>query len=327
MDNRTSLLDLMICRIPGINRREKIELEKKFDSEADFAALSQKDIEHILGRAIRGRAWDMADVRSAAEGDARTAQRCGIHRVSWRDSAYPPLLREIYDPPAILFYRGELPDPEKPLVAVVGTRKPSSFAARRAYTLGRELGEAGFSVVSGLALGVDAMAHRGNLEGRGRTVAVLGCGADYIYPVSNRPLARRILETGGVILSEYAPGTRPDKWNFPARNRIVAALARGTVIVEAPQKSGALITARLALEQGRDVWVDRVGITSPQGEGTAKLVQEGAKVIDSVKDIFTEWNIAYVEREGASTLHAETRNSAAGAGLAESLADYLEITL
>jgi DNA processing protein len=135
------------------------------------------------------------------------------------------------------------------------------------------------------------MAHRGNLEGGAPTVAVLGSGLDRIYPVSNRPLARRILENNGVLLSEYPPGTGPFKWNFPARNRIIAALARGVVIVEAPVKSGALITARFALEQNRDLWVAFVGTVSPLGGGTAKLAEDGAPVIKGGRDILEEWGM------------------------------------
>ena len=312
--NGMALLDLMICRVPGLKGHERIELEKKFDKEDDFSVLSKRDIESILGRELRGKSWAMPEVRAAAEQDADAALKLGIRLVSWRESEYPPLLREIYDPPAILFYRGALPDPLTPLVAVVGTRKPSSRAAGRAFTLGLELGEAGLAVVSGLALGIDAMAHRGNIEGRAPTVAVLGSGADYVYPVSNRDLARRILETGGSILSEYPPGTQPHKGNFPARNRIISALARGTVIMEAPEKSGALITATFALEQGRDLWVDRCGLAAA---GTAKLAGDGAVVIDGARDILAEWNLT--GKTAAQTT--------AGSGLASSLADYLGIKL
>ena len=316
------LLDLMICRIPNLKGEERVELQKKFDREDDFSVLLKKDIESLLGRTIRGRSWTMAEIRSLAEKDAVIVRKLGIHLVSWREEAYPPLLREIYDPPALLFYRGALPNPEKPLVAVVGTRKPSAKAAGRAFELGRELGEAGIPVVSGLALGIDSMAHRGNIEGRAPTVAVLGSSPEQVYPASNRDLARRILETGGLILSEYPPGTGPLKGHFPARNRIISALARGTVIVEAPEKSGALITARFALEQGRDLWVDMVGVVSKRGGGTARLAEDGAGRISSAADILEEWKIAAPDN-GKRT----AANSGTGAALASSLADYLEIKL
>jgi DNA processing protein len=313
---RVSLLDLMICRIPGLKGEERIELEKKFDKEEDFSVLSKKDVENLLGRSLAGRSWTAGEIRSMAEKDA-AAVKLGIRRVSWREEAYPPLLREIFDPPALLFYRGVLPDPGKPLVAVVGTRKPSSRAASEAFVLGRDLGEAGISVVSGLALGLDSMAHRGNIEGRAPTAAVLGSGPDQIYPSSNRDLARRILEIGGVILSEYPPGTGPLKGNFPARNRIISALARGTVIVEAPEKSGALITARFALEQNRDLWLDKIGFTSPRGKGAARLADEGAKIISSARDILAEWKII---TPGVTAQGDKGR-------LASSLAEYLDIKL
>ena len=313
----------MICRIPGLKGMERIELEKKFDREEDFLLLSKKDIEELLGRRMEGEPWTIPQIRSLAEKDAGMTLKLGIHIVSWRESGYPPLLREIFDPPALLFYRGLLPNPEKPLVAVVGTRKPSSQASARAFYLGRELGEAGIPVVSGLALGIDAMAHRGNIEGKAPTIAVLGSGVDNVYPASNRALARRILETGGAILSEYPPGTAPLKWNFPARNRIISAMARGTVIVEAPEKSGALITARFALDQGRDLWVDSAGVRSRRGAGTARLAEDGAIVISSARDILAEWNMEGPGSEGIYGQERQTEN--VKASLVSSLAEYLDI--
>ncbi|MDR1248727.1 MAG: DNA-protecting protein DprA, partial [Treponema sp.] len=204
------LLDLAVNRIPGLAPREKLMVCEKFDREKDFCLLSRGDIEHIINRPLR-RAWTMDALLSQAERDAALAKSRGIGYVAHRDGGYPPLLRELYDPPALLFYRGTLPDRERPLAAVVGTRRPSGAASAQAYEIGREFGRAGLSVVSGLALGIDALAHRGNIEGGAATVAVLGCGLDRVYPVSNRDLARRIIETGGVLLSEYAPGTEPFK--------------------------------------------------------------------------------------------------------------------
>jgi len=206
------------------------------------------------------------------------------------------------------------------MAAVVGTRKPSSQGARRAFEIGLELGKAGIPVVSGLALGIDAMAHRGNIEARSPTVAVLGSSPDMVYPVTNRFLAKRILDTGGVILSEYPPGTGPLRWNFPERNRIISALSRGTVVVEAPEKSGALITAKFAVEHDRDLWVDKAGISLAQSAGTAWLAKEGALILSSVKDILTEW-----ELEGTSPEMKMEQDEKAG--LAPSMAAYLGIKL
>ena len=285
------LLDLIICRIPALKAKERAELAKKYDSEDDFPVLSKKDIENLVGRILKGPFWTIDEIRLQAEKDAAQTRKLGIKMVHWREDTYPPLLREISDPPVVLFYRGALPNPEKPLVAVVGTRKPSSRGRVRAFELGRDLGKEGFPVVSGLALGIDAMAHRGNIEAGAPTVAVLGSGPDMVYPHSNRDLARRILETGGLILSEYPPGTGPFRWNFPARNRIISGMARGTVVVEAPEKSGALITAGFARDEGRDLWMDAVGLNSKRGGGMAKFAEEGVMLLSSVQDILAEWNI------------------------------------
>ncbi|MDR1107937.1 MAG: DNA-processing protein DprA [Spirochaetaceae bacterium] len=289
------LRDLIVRRLPGTNSREQIRLYKEFDREEGVSLLSKKFIEAILGRELPLVSASMENLLRQAEGDIKTMRLRGIACASFVSSRYPPLLRELYDPPALIFYRGVLPDPEQALAAVVGTRHPSPAAASQAYAIGKTLAGAGIPVVSGLALGIDAMAHRGNLEGDAPTVAVLGSSPDEVYPASNRILARRILERGGVILSEYPPGTGPMKWNFPARNRIISGLARGVVIVEAPASSGALITAGFALEQNRDLWVASSGVGSAQGEGTRKLASEGARVISGAEDILKEWGV--VSRE------------------------------
>ena len=307
MDN---LPDLMICRIPGLKPQERIKLQQEFSMTEDILHLTKNDLEKLMGRTLKALSFDMAEIKTMAEKDAALASRLGISIVSYREGNYPPLLREIYDPPALLFYRGALPDPEKPLVAVVGTRKPSSLAAKEAFRLGRELGEAGIPVVSGLALGIDSMAHRGNIQAGSPTAAVLGSGPDMIYPVSNRFLARHILETGGVIFSEYPPETEPYRWNFPERNRIISALSRGVVVVEAPEKSGALITARFALEQDRDLWVHAAGISSAKGKGagTLRLAEDGAKVIESAAEILAEWKLPVMENKN-DTINQAVRKS------------------
>jgi DNA processing protein len=308
------LLDLMIPRIPGLKAVEQGELCKKFDREEDLSRLSRQDLEALLGRPLK-QFTPMDELRFAAVRDLKAARMRGIRWVSLASGEYPPLLREIYDPPVLIFYRGTLPDGEKPMAAIVGTRKPHGSSLQAAFDIARDLGKRGISVVSGLALGIDAMAHRGNLEGGGRTYAVLGSGADEIYPASNRPVALRILENGGGIISEYPPGTGPQKWHFPARNRIISAFARGVLIVEAPATSGALITARFALEQGRDLWVSSAGL---QSEGIARLTEEGAKIIYSASDILEEWGL----NEEAGN---EERGNDVGKALASSLARQLSI--
>jgi DNA processing protein len=321
MDNR-GLLDLMIARLGELSCREKLLLCESFDTERDLLQKTKTDIEAIIKHPLE--VWqDINTIRKQAECDMETARFKGINWVTWHSPAYPPLLREIYDPPVLLFFRGILPNPEMPLAAIVGTRRPSSPSAAQAFDIARGLAQGGISVVSGLALGIDAMAHRGNIEGGAPTVAVLGSGLDHVYPASNRGLARRVLETGGALLSEYPPGIGPRKWNFPARNRIISGLSRGVVIVEAPQKSGALITARFALDQNRELWVASNGIVNGMPvdrRGTIKLAEDGAGIIHNASDILRAWN-----REIVGIAHSTAMDS--GVALASSLAETLGIAL
>jgi DNA processing protein len=323
-------LDLIISCLPDISYREKITLCETLGDESDL--LQKSAVEALIGRALNAR--DVDSSKRAAERAAEKARARGINMVSWQSPLYPPLLREIYDPPVLLFFRGKLPDPQNPLVAIVGTRKPSPAASAQAFDIARGLGRAGLSVVSGLAIGIDACAHRGNMEGGAQTVAVLGSGVDEVYPSTNRVLARRILETGGALISEYPPGMGPRKWTFPARNRIISGLSRGVLIVEAPQKSGALITGRFALDQNRDLWVASTGIEQHSAElpapewgmrfgffdkrGSSKLADDGAGIIITASDILGTWNMKAAEPE---------RNLAGGRTLAASLAASLGVKL
>jgi len=212
----------------------------------------------------------------------------GSHRayLTRRSRDYPPLLATIHDPPRRLYLRGEgsVAMLSGPAVAIVGTRSCSPYGAQVARRLGRELAAAGAMVVSGLARGVDAEAHRGALEAGGPTVAVLGCGIDRDYPRAHAALARRIAEVG-LLVSEYEPGVEPAPWRFPARNRIIAGLAGVTVIVEARARSGALITADFALEDGREVFAVPGEITSALSRGTNELLRLGAAPLLEAGDV------------------------------------------
>jgi DNA processing protein len=200
-------------------------------------------------------------------------------------SGYPPLLAELYDPPARLYLRGGPPEQfERPAVAIVGARNCSAYGAQVARELARELAAAGVAIVSGLARGIDGEAHRGALAAGGLTVAVLGCGIDRDYPRSHAELARRIAESG-VIVSEYAPGVEPAPWRFPARNRIIAGLSLATVVVEARMRSGALISADFALELGREVFAVPGEITSALSAGSNDLLRQGAAPLLSPDDV------------------------------------------
>ena len=216
----------------------------------------------------------------------------GFRFVGRSDPGFPPLLLELHDPPPGLFLRGSAPPDmlKRPSVAIVGARACSSYGAQVARLLGRELAAAGLVVVSGLARGVDGEAHRGALEAGGTTVGVLGCGIDRDYPAGHRQLASKICERG-LVASEYAPGVEPAPWRFPARNRIIAGLAAATVIVEARERSGALITADFALEAGRDVFAVPGEITSALSAGTNALLRIGAIPLTSATDVLEQLGV------------------------------------
>lgn len=324
------LLDLIISRLPGLRSKDRVKLCEKFDSEDDFVKLAKSDIEIILGRALK-HFWDIEAIRAMAEQDVKVCRMRSICWVSWRQAAYPPMMREIYDPPAIIFFRGQFPAADKPLLGMVGTRRPSPQAASQAYALAEDLGRFGVSVISGLALGIDAASHKGNLDGGAATFAVLGSGVDEVYPSSNRFLAKRILDNGGAILSEYPPGVIPQKWNFPARNRLISAMARSVLIVEAPGRSGALITADMALDQGKDLWVASSGACTKENaffdrQGTIKLAQDGAEIIYSAAGVLEKWGMGAVFNVTRSSEAAPLGNTY-GRALAASLAKSLDIDL
>ena len=219
------------------------------------------------------------------------AQR-GLRWLPRSSSRFPSALRAIFDAPPGLFRRGRA-EPElleRPAVAIVGARSCSSYGAEVARLLGRELAAAGLVVVSGLARGVDGHTHRGALDAGGRTIAVLGCGIDRDYPAAHAELAARIAEQS-LVVSEYAPGVEPAPWRFPARNRIIAGLAQATVVVEARERSGALITADLALEEGREVFAVPGEITSSLSAGANRLLQSGATPLTAVADVLEAFGI------------------------------------
>ena len=210
--------------------------------------------------------------------------------------AYPPRLAQLHDPPARLYLRGERVEAlAEPAVAVVGARSCSPYGAQVARMLGRELAAAGVAVVSGLARGIDGEAHRGALDAGGVTLAVLGCGIDRDYPARHAELARRIGETG-LVVSEYPPGVEPAPWRFPARNRIIAALSDATVVVEARERSGALMTADFALELGRDVFAVPGEITAGLSAGTNELLRQGAAPLLSAGDVLDALGIERAPR-------------------------------
>lgn len=218
-------------------------------------------------------------------------RKYNIGYLTFKDKNYPKLLKEIPDCPAILYIKGNLLALTNNPIGVVGSRKYSSYGQRHAYSFSKELASSGFSIISGLALGIDAFAHRAALDVGGLTVGVLGCGLDRIYPISNYNLAKDILDHNGAIISEFPLGTPPLKQNFPARNRIIAGLSLGTIVIEAAEKSGALITAYEALDYNREIFALPGNIDSINSVGTNKLIQSGAKLVLSPLDVISELNI------------------------------------
>ena len=226
-------------------------------------------------------------------------ERAGIRAIPRINDAYPACLASIYDPPATLYVRGECPLDGEKQFAIVGSRRCTRDGQRAAREMGRALAEAGVTVISGLARGVDTCAHRGALEGGGATVAVLGCGADVAYPPENEALMNGIIDGGGAIVSEYRPGTQPLPGNFPARNRIISGLARGTLIVEGARKSGAMITVNHAADQGRDVFAVPGSIYSPLSEMPNALIVNGAVPVTCPWDILEYYRWGERPRPGA----------------------------
>lgn len=219
-------------------------------------------------------------------------------KITLSDPNYPKLLKEISDPPQVLYLRGEIKEKDNLAIAIVGTRNYTGYGKKVAEEITSDLVEAGITIVSGLAKGIDTFAHKVALEKGGRTIAVLGSGIDSksIYPSSNRSLAEKIIKNGA-ILSEYPPKTKAQKYFFPQRNRIISGLSLGVVVIEAPIKSGALITANCALEQNREVFAVPGPIYSSTAEGANKLIQSGAKLITDANDILEELNLPLVAKK------------------------------
>ncbi len=225
--------------------------------------------------------------------------RAGVSVHTWDDPAYPSALRELPDSPPVLFVKGTLQDSDDWALAVVGTRKPTAYGREVAHHLAGELAQQGLTIVSGLARGIDAVAHRAALDAGGRTIAVLGCGVDRVYPEEHRRLAQDIIEHGALV-SDYPLGTPPEAANFPARNRIISGLSRGVLVVEAGVTSGALITAEFAAQQGREVFAVPGSIFSPASQGTHRLLREGATLVTSAQDILEALHLEAVSEQRAA---------------------------
>ncbi len=280
-----------LSTVEFLTPHEKLALIDMRGSPRELFCLTLRDLGRLTGRFIATGLWKPDEIRRSGEEIGKRLTDGGMKSIFYWDTTYPPQLREIYDPPVTLFLRGSLPDNGLLLAGIVGTRFPTGAARTAAFRLGFELGREGIGVVSGLAKGIDREAHEGCTEARGISVAVLGNGIDLIYPPSSMSAGRAVLDRGGAILSEYPPGIPPLRHHFPARNRIISGLCRAVVVVQAPERSGALITAEYALDQGRDLYVHAAGTVGTAGAGTRRLAETGAPVVHGSAEILRDWGM------------------------------------
>ena len=283
----TAKLAIELTLLPGVGLVTQNRIRKKLPRLEDLFSLNEESLAAVgvpkeARTPIRRRAF-----RDEAEKIYKWTESAGVYILLAGVPGYPDLLGEISDPPTVLYARGNPDALALPRIAIVGTRRPTVYGLRMAEEFGADLGERGVCVVSGLARGIDAAAHRGCVEKNGITIAVLGSGIDIIYPREHQQLAVRIAEKG-LIISEFPPGTSPSPRNFPIRNRIVSGMSLGALVVEAGEQSGSLITARLAMEQNREVFAIPGNITSPLSLGPNFLIKQGAKLVQGWRDVVDE---------------------------------------
>ncbi len=284
---------IWLAHRPGLSDRGKASLLQHFSDPEDIFYADEDAFSQVENLSPTGR-------ESLGDKDLTMAQeileQCREKKVgilTFQDAAYPRRLRNIPDPPVVLYYKGSIPDLEsRPAVGVVGTRKASAYGLTTAKRMGYQIARCGGIVVSGMAYGIDGMAMAGALTAGQPVVGVLGCGADVVYPLANRSLFRDV-EAYGCLLSEFPPGQPPAKWTFPKRNRIISGLSNGVLVIEAPERSGALITARQAAEQGRDVFAVPGNIDLPSFQGSNQLLRDGAIMVSSGWDVVSEYEALY----------------------------------
>lgn len=293
--NKDLVYWLILNNITGTGLQTKLELLSIF---GDASKVCEADKDVLLRAGLTAEGFEKLKSSIAREEAERTIDLCqkkSIRIITVSDEEYPEMLKYIYDPPIVLFVKGHIP--KSNAIAVVGSRRASGYGIETAFKLSSGLAQAGILVVSGMARGIDTAAHCGALNESCPTVAVLGCGVDIPYPPENKSLMERIIQYGAVI-SEYPPGTPPVSYNFPSRNRIISGMSLGTLVVEAGLKSGSLITAKYALEQGRDVFAVPGNINHMNSIGTNNLIKDGAKIVLGVDDILEElsFGVAPIEK-------------------------------
>lgn len=284
---------IWLAHRPGLSDRGRAALLQRFQDPEDIFYADRKTLAEVEG--LSGTGLEALGDKSLDEAQSILKicrdKKLGI--LTFQDAAYPRRLRNISDPPAVLYYKGQIPDLEScPAIAVVGTRKASAYGLTTAKRMGYQIARCGGIVVSGMAYGIDGMATAGALTAGSPAVGVLGCGVDVVYPMSNRSLFRDMEEYGWLV-SEFPPGYPPSRWTFPKRNRIISGMCNGVLVIEAPEKSGSLITARQAAEQGRDVFVVPGNIDLPSFQGSNQLLRDGAIMVSSGWDVVSEYEGLY----------------------------------
>ena len=287
MEKDELLYWLALRSVNGVGNLGFKALLKLFNSPYDIFQASYQELTAVSGIGIKT-ASNIKEFNGwkRIENDLKLIKQLSINLITCNDKRYPVILKNIFDYPPIIYVKGMLENDDLN-IAIVGSRMASTYGIFATERLARELALNGVTVVSGMARGIDSAAHRGALSGRGRTIAVLGCGLDIVYPPENKNLCEKIVANGAII-SEFSLGTPPNAPNFPIRNRIISGLSLGVVVVEANERSGSLITARIALEQGREVFAVPGNIDSHSSRGSHKLIKEGAKLIENVNDILEE---------------------------------------
>ena len=276
-------------RVTGLGAITAKRMAARFGSLAAVFEASESDLLAVAGIGPDKAHQFWSDLRQMRADDelARAAKK-GVRLITWVDPGYPALLKQIADPPLVLYVAGAVEALDRPAVAIIGTRRPTVYGRECARRFGFQLAGAGYTVASGLALGIDTEAHTGAVQAKGVTVAVLGGALDCLFPKENAGLARAMIECGGAVVSEYPFGRQPDRQTFPMRNRIVSGLCKGVLVVEAPLNSGTMITVGQALDQNRNVMAVPGRIDSPASQGCHKLLREGARLVTHADEVIEE---------------------------------------
>lgn len=291
-------------KIEGVGSQKIKKLLAYFGNAESIWRAGFSDLEKALeGNKLAEKIWQEKTTIDP-DSELKRLEKENIRLIDFENPGYPALLKEMHNPPYILYTRGNLDLNLSPAIAIVGSRKYSPYGAQLAASFAHDLAAAGFVIVSGLALGIDAISHKSALEAKGKTVAILGSSIDdqNIYPRANLALAHEIIARDGLVLSDYPPETSAAAFTFPARNRLIAGLSLGTLVIEAGEKSGALITAKMALENNREVFAIPGSIFSENSVGTNNLIKSGAKSVSSIRDILEELNFSQQEKTAKKPL-------------------------